>query len=255
MTVQGTLRNAIRKFGIDVVRYKTGGVPKMPPDLDAAAVRTINHVQPFTMTSCERLFALIQAVRYVSAAAISGDIVECGVWRGGSMMAAALTLLECGDASRDLYLFDTFEGMSPPTDRDVAPDGATAEAILRASDRSDPSSAWCYATQEDVASAMARTSYAADRVHLVKGKVEDTIPGGAPRRIALLRLDTDWYESTRHEMEQLYPRLSPGGVLIIDDYGHWAGCRQAVDEYFATHGVRLLLHRVDYTGRIAIKPQ
>jgi O-methyltransferase len=249
-----TALGLVRRFGIDLVRLAAPDAQVLPVDLDAAAAETIRQVRPFTMTSPERLYALIQAIRYASAAAIPGDIVECGVWRGGSMMAAARTLLECGDANRHLYLFDTFEGMSSPSSRDVALDGTSASDLLRSQDKADPSSAWCYATLENVRSAMSGTGYERDRIHYVKGKVEDTIPDAAPERIAVVRLDTDWYESTRHELEQLYPRLSPGGVLIIDDYGHWAGCRQAVDEYFASNNIRVLLNRVDYTGRIAVKP-
>jgi O-methyltransferase len=90
-------------------------------------------------------------------------------------------------------------------------------------------------------------------VRLVKGKVEDTVPKNAPEKIALLRLDTDWYESTRRELVHLFPRLVPGGVLIIDDYGHWQGARKAVDEYIAGNQVKILLNRVDYTGRIGVK--
>ena len=254
-TRPGPLRALIRRLGLDVVRYDNAArEPALPVDFDAGAADTIRAVRAHTMTSPERLYALIQAVRYVAHAAIPGDIVECGVWRGGSMMAAARTLLECGDTSRELYLFDTFEGMSPPGAKDVGVDGQPASELLRAADRNDPASAWCYASLQDVQSAMAGTGYDATRVHFVKGKVEDTIPAGAPARIAVLRLDTDWYDSTRHELEHLYPRLSPGGVLIIDDYGHWAGCRQAVDEYFASRKLHALLHRVDYTGRIAVKP-
>ena len=109
----------------------------------------------------------------------------------------------------------------------------------------------CATLDEVAAPTCAATGYPAERLHFVEGKVEDTIPEQAPERIALLRLDTDWYESTRHELEHLYPRLSPGGVLIIDDYGHWEGARQAVDEYFKGE---VYLHRIDYTGRLAIKP-
>ncbi|MEX2150263.1 MAG: TylF/MycF/NovP-related O-methyltransferase [Steroidobacteraceae bacterium] len=247
-------RALTRRFGIDIVRRRDGQPRTLPADIDTPAAATIRLVQPYTMTSAERLFALIQAVRHVSAAAIPGDIVECGVWRGGSMMAAARTLLESGDATRDLYLYDTYEGMSPPGAADVNLDGQAASALLRARDKHDPESAWCYATLEDVRTALYGTGYQASRMHFVEGKVEQTIPGTAPERIAVLRLDTDWYESTRHEMEHLYPRLSPGGVLIIDDYGHWAGCRKAVDEYLASRGIRLLLNRIDYTGRIAVKP-
>jgi uncharacterized heparinase superfamily protein len=101
---------------------------------------------------------------------------------------------------------------------------------------------------------MTTTGYPADRVRLVKGVVAQTIPTAAPASIALLRLDTDFYESTRHELEHLYPRLSSGGVLIIADYGHWQGARQSVDEYFGTLPDAPLLARIDYTGRIAIKP-
>ena len=80
-----------------------------------------------------------------------------------------------------------------------------------------------------------------------------SLPAQAPTAVALLRLDTDWYLSTKHEMEHLYPRLSAGGVLIVDDYGHWDGARQAVEEYFLTHGDKPLLARTDYTGRLAVK--
>lgn len=243
-------RLLVRRIGFDVSRHP----PSLPADIDGAAAATIRRARPYTMTSPERLYALIQAVRYVSSARIPGDIVECGVWRGGSMMAAACTLIECGDATRELHLFDTFEGMSPPGARDVDIDGQPASALLRGQDKNDPDSAWCLATLPDVRSALSGTGYEMARMHFVQGKVEDTIPGHTPERIALLRLDTDWYESTRHELEHLYPRLSPGGVLIIDDYGHWAGCRQAVDEYFAARKLHVLLTRVDYSGRIAVKP-
>ena len=101
---------------------------------------------------------------------------------------------------------------------------------------------------------MQRTGYDPARMHFVKGDVLETVPQEAPERIALLRLDTDWYESTRHELDHLYARLSPGGILIIDDYGHWRGARRAVDEFIEKHRLRLFLNRIDYTGRLAIKP-
>jgi hypothetical protein len=97
------------------------------------------------------------------------------------------------------------------------------------------------------------TGYPAERLHFVVGPVEETIPREVPPGIALLRLDTDWYESTKHELEHLYPLLADGGALIIDDYGHWEGCKRAVDEYFAASPPPVLLSRIDYTGRVAIK--
>jgi hypothetical protein len=105
----------------------------------------------------------------------------------------------------------------------------------------------------EVRAALLSTGYPAERVHLVEGRVEDTLPAAAPDAIALLRLDTDWYAGTKHELETLYPRLSPGGVLILDDYGHYEGARRAVDEYFADAGGRPLLSRIDYTGRVGVK--
>jgi O-methyltransferase len=168
------------------------------------------------------------------------------------MQAAARTLLACGDTERDLYLFDTYEGMPPPSDADVRlADGTSAEQLLAASSRE--SKVWAVATLEDVRGAFADVPYPQERVHFVKGLVEDTIPDEAPDRIAILRLDTDWYESTRHELEHLYPRLSPGGVLLIDDYGYWQGSRKAVDEFIERTGARLLLQRMS-SGRIAVKP-
>ncbi len=245
------IRGVAQKCGLG--RILSDRDETLPQDVDAAALAIIRRVQPYTMTSPERLFALIQAVRYVSKAGIAGDIVECGVWKGGSMMAAALTLLECHDQSRNLYLFDTFDGMTGPTDRDTSIDGVTAQVLLQSSSKSDPASVWCCAALDGVMSAMRGTGYNTERLHFVKGPVEETVPERSPAHIAILRLDTDWYESTMHELKHLFPRLSQGGVLLIDDYGHWKGCRAAVDEYFAGNNIPILLNRIDYTGRLALK--
>ncbi len=224
----------------------------LPADMDEEAKDIIRAVRPFTMTSANKLYALILATRYVAKHSIPGDIVECGVWRGGSMQAAARTLLACGDTSRDLYLFDTYEGMPPPSDADVRlADGSSAEQLLAASPRE--SKVWAVATLEDVQEAFASVPYPGERVHFVKGLVEETVPAAAPDQISILRLDTDWYESTRHELDHLYPRLSSGGVLLIDDYGYWQGSRRAVDEFIERTGARLLLQRMS-SGRVAVKP-
>lgn len=224
------------------------------PDFDARDFDTLALVKPYTMTSPERIHALVGAVKYLSRRRIPGAFVECGVWRGGSMMAAAKTLLDLGETDRDLYLFDTFEGMSAPTDHDVDFGGKRAESALAQSSRTDAGSYWCYASLEDVQHSVGTIGYPEARIHYVRGKVEETVPAQAPANIALLRLDTDWYESTRHELQHLYPRLVSGGVLIIDDYGHWQGARQATDEFIAATPDFGLLTRIDYTGRLAIKP-
>jgi hypothetical protein len=214
-------------------------------------ITTIEAVAPYTMTSPERIYSLINALKHVVQSGIPGEIVECGVWKGGSMMAAAMTLMRLGSL-RDLHLFDTFQGMPPPDsiDRDYA--GRSAAEQLLEEDRAT-SRIWCIAGLEEVQRNLASTGYPAGRLRFVPGRVEETIPRFAPQQIALLRLDTDWYESTRHELVHLYPRLSVGGVLIIDDYGYWQGARQACDEYLAALSQPPLLCRIDSTGRIAVK--
>jgi O-methyltransferase len=223
-----------------------------PVDLNRDAVETIIRVKDFTMTSSDRLNGLCEAVRYITSTGIEGDVVECGVWRGGSMMAVAEMLQKFGDTHRKLHLFDTFSGMSEPTDNDVSAHGETAESLMDHESKEDPTSVWCVSPLDEVRDHMSSTGYPQDHVFYYPGMVEQTIPAGAPEKIALLRLDTDWYESTKHEMHHLFPRLADGGVLIIDDYGHWEGARRAVDEYFAQHGIGMMLHRLDYTGRIGI---
>jgi len=226
-------------------------LPPPPPDVDDHARAVLETVAPFTMTSPERILALRDAVRHICRHRIPGDIVECGVWRGGSMMAAALTLLACGERRR-LHLFDTFAGMPPPStaDRDIS--GVPAADLLAVEDPL-AGDTWCHSPLADVRANLASTGYPAELIRFVAGRVEETLPEEAPEQIAILRLDTDWYESTRHELEHLYPRLAEGGVLIIDDYGHWEGARRAVDEYLAATGTRLFLTRIDYTGRMAVK--
>lgn len=224
------------------------------PDFEAAHLATLDLVRPYSRTSPEAIYTLIEAVKYIARRRIRGAIVECGVWRGGSMMAAAKTLVDVGDTDRDLYLFDTFEGMSAPTDRDVDLTDRGAAELMARSNHDDDTSIWASVGLDDVKRAMATVRYPEARIHYVRGRVEETLPAHAPAQIALLRLDTDWYESTKHELEHLYPRLVSGGVLLIDDYGHWKGARQATDEFIAATPDFGLLTRIDYTGRVAIKP-
>ena len=209
--------------------------------------------QPFTMTSIERLYAVHQAVNYILDNDIPGDFVECGVWRGGASMMTALSLKARGVTDRELYLYDTYAGMTEPEEVDASYMGEDAGDTWRKSER-DGYNAWCYGAIEDVQENMGRTGYPAERIHYVKGPVEETIPGTISSTIAMLRLDTDWYSSTRHELDHMYPLLSPLGVLILDDYGYWVGARKAVDEYMAEHKLPLLLTRSDHTGRMAVKP-
>ena len=247
------IRPIIRKCGVDIVQYK--GISKLnyPPDFSNKNVLICNSVMQYTMTSPERVNALIEAVRYIVTNKIDGAMVECGVWKGGSTMAMALALKEMGDETRDIYLYDTFSGMSTPTDVDISIYGTNAQSKFSKTKISDDASDWCLSSLEEVKKNVMSTGYPEQKLHFIKGKVENTIPGKIPKEIALLRLDTDWYESTKHELIHLFPRLKPRGVIIIDDYGHWEGARKAVDEYIFENHLCLLLNRIDHTGHIAIK--
>lgn len=213
---------------------------------------------PYTMTGAPRLLATIDAVRYCLAREVPGALVECGVWRGGSVLAMILTLQELSADDRDIYLYDTFEGMTQPTAADVSDfDGAAVTAWEQAGQENRRPWEGLFGSEvfneQAVRSLLLSTGYPEARLHFVRGPVEQTLPDAAPDSIALLRLDTDWYESTRHELLHLFPLLRPGGVLIIDDYGHWHGARRAVDEYFGSSHPPLLMSRIDYTGRMAVK--
>jgi O-methyltransferase len=245
-------RRLLERHGYAVVP----GGSRWPSDFSSEEIALVEAVSPYTMTTPVALAALADATRYVASARIPGAIVECGVWRGGSMMAVALTLLAVDRDDVDLYLMDTFEGMPSPTARDVHWSGEPAEALLAGEPESDTSQLWARASLDEVTASMAQTGYPSPRVRYVRGLVEETVPDQAPDRIALLRLDTDWYESSKHELAHLYPRLSAGGILIIDDYGWWRGQREATDEYFRAHPPRPFLARVDDGGvRIAVKPE
>lgn len=204
------------------------------------------------MTTPGKIHVLARAVEYVISRQLGGAFVECGVWRGGSMMAVALTLLRLGVTDRDLYLFDTFEGMTEPGEADVKQGGEPVADVLQRASRD--SSHWAIAPIDEVRAALLGVGYPQNRLHFVKGKVEETLPDEAPADVALLRLDTDWYSSTKHELIHLYPRLVRGGVLIIDDYAYWRGARQAVDEYVSENELPLLLVRIDHGARLAVRP-
>lgn len=253
------LRPIFRKWGIDVVRYQQSAENDpvvqeiLPVDFDEFHKRIYETVKEYTLTSPERLYVLMEAVKYLIKGKVEGTLVECGVWRGGSVMTMLLTLLEFGNIEREIYLYDTFSGMSAPTETDLSYKGEQASALYLASLDSESVSRLTYASIEEVKRNIFSTKYPEEKIHFVKGKVEDTIPEIIPEKIALLRLDTDWYESTIHELKYLFPRLSPKGVLICDDYGHWKGAKKAVDDYFSENNLSILLNRIDYTGRIGIK--
>lgn len=234
--------------------------PPVTSSASPSELARIAECRPFTMASDERLLATIDAVRHVVRSDIPGALVECGVWRGGSVLAMIRTLQELDVDDRHVWCFDTFTGMTPPGGADVSRYSPPATDTWREADERGERAWGGYFDadvfgRDQVAELLAGTGYPNERIHLVAGPVEDTIPAEAPDAIAILRLDTDWYESTRHELGHLYPRLGAGGVLIVDDYGHWEGAARATDEYFAAADASApLLARTDYTGRMGVKP-
>lgn len=248
--VEKTFRSVAKRCGYNLVPLAKKNPLAIQYGAEAAAI--IASVQPYTMTGPPRLYALIQAVQYVVANRIPGDIVECGVWKGGSMMAVAQTLLQTNSTERHLHLFDTFEGMTPPKEIDASRHGVKAAGKFKER-QTGGGSDWCYAPLEAVQQALYSTGYDPAKLHFIKGRVEDTIPTHAPPAISILRLDTDWYESTRHELVHLFPRLAQHGVLIIDDYDYWDGSRKATDEYLSQNNLCLLLNKIDDCGRMAVR--
>ena len=224
-------------------------------DMEPDFLDLYERCKAFTMTSIERLYGLYKSVEYLCASGIRGDLAECGVWRGGSCMLMALVLLRQRETARRIIMFDTFEGHPrPDAEKDVDIWGNRAVDEWQRRDAAGTTGEWGFASLAETQANLRSTGYPGDRLVFVKGMVEATVPQNTPTHLALLRLDTDWYESARVALRHLYPKLMPGGVLIIDDYGHYKGQRQAVDAYFREIGLAPLLHRIDYSCRVMVKP-
>ena len=227
------------------------GFPVEATQIDRSIVE---QVRSYSMTSDARLWMLLRSVEYLVTNRVPGHFVECGVWQGGSMMAVAKKLDAMNDHTRELWLYDTFSGMTDPSDLDVeSHSGRSAMELLAESDINNARGVWAYSLYEDVYANMMKTGYPSEKLRFIKGKVEETLKHHVPDQIALLRLDTDWYESTRAELEILYDKLVMNGVCIIDDYGHWEGARRAFDEFVSKLDHAPLLVPIDYTGRMFIK--
>lgn len=247
-------RRIIKYLSKEVIENSNQKVDSRTADFTEFENSVIDQVRNYTMTSPERIVSLIHAVEYIATNNIEGDIVECGVWKGGSIGTCMLTLNKLKKTNIKIWLYDTFEGMNEPTDFDLDINGHLASDRMEVEDV-ETSRLWAKAELDNVKENVSRYNYPSENVDFIKGMVEETLLSNKlPEKISLLRLDTDWYESTKMELEVLYPKLVSGGVLIIDDYGHWDGCKRAVDEYFKSLDFKPFLSRIDYTGRILIKP-
>lgn len=242
------MNNSLARAGLSIVRRDDH--PSVRPRHPEVWVR----VAPFTMTDPPRVDALYDCTQQIIANAVPGDFVECGVFRGGSSMTIALALL-AAEGERAIWLYDTFEGMTVPTGFDTKmKNGAPAAEKFQRLRTGENSADWCAAPLEDVTRNMLSTDYPPDQLRFIRGPVEETLLTDVPEEIALLRLDTDWYASTRVEMEVLFPRLASGGVLIVDDYNSWAGARRAVDEYLADRRIRLMFFPIGGGAVMTVVP-
>jgi O-methyltransferase len=241
-----------------LLKFDTGSSVIDYPDIsDPFFISLIGKVIRHTLTfggGVEAPLALYQSIEYIVRNRIPGDIVECGVWSGGSMLLAAHALMHFGDTSRRIYLYDTFAGMPRPDAVDTNWEGIPALPTWQHCQQSGRN--WCFGGAEDhVREVVYSSGYPEDNFVFVRGKVEDTLPATRPETIGLLRLDTDFYSSTYHELVHLYPRLSVAGILIIDDYGAFQGARMATDQYIAENRLPLFLSRINMAVRLAVKPQ
>jgi hypothetical protein len=193
-------------------------------------------VAPHTLLRRARLLALMDHARAVTRAKVPGAFVECGVAEGGSALLLAKLRTEL-DPTREVWLFDTFEGLPPPTADDADFDKAAG---------------WvgeCRGELADIERLMAR--HHEGRIRYVKGLYQDTMPvGPLPASIAVLHLDSDWYDPTITCLRHLWPLVSPGGRVQFDDYGTWAGCAKAVREFF---GPAIHVHEIDPGGAVWIE--
>ena len=221
-------------------------------DMESEFLSIWEKVKDFTMISPERGYSIFKSVEYIVENEIPGDFAECGVWKGGSCMLFAYSLQYFGINSIKIYMYDTYRGMTEPDENDCI--ASTGENIYDrwVKSRDNKGMNMWASPLDEVKANMMSTGYPENSVVFVEGDVIETLKNTLPDTVSLLRLDTDWYESTKAELEHLYPLLSSGGTLIIDDYGHFTGSKKAVDEYFSVNR-KILLNRIDYTGRTGVK--
>lgn len=227
-----------------------------PYELSKPEGKFVKHVlaEKLTMVSSNSLMATAFGLKYVISRKIVGDFVECGTWRGGNGIVAA-RFFALYNENRQIHLFDTFTGMTEPSELDWKLSNRQPAKQKFLENQQDTHNDWCYASLEDVQKNFEKMDVMSPSVKFIKGDVMETLrkPENIPEKISVLRLDTDWYESTKLELEVLYPKLSNGGIIIVDDYGWWAGSRQATDEYFEHYGNRPFFLPLRDGGRIGVK--
>lgn len=203
----------------------------LPWEVPPGVSKLIRVVQPYTMVESLRLSMLYGLACEVCRSGIDGDIVECGVCNGGSaaLMAAAIT----NDPERRLWLYDSFEGIPAPGPKD-GPLASQYEGQLRGS-------------IETVQEVLQRAGFPLERAVFRKGLFKETFKEPLPHRVALLHIDADWYESVLDSLRTFYPLIPTGGIIVLDDFGHWEGAREAFYDFCLEQKIKPLIERAGYT--------
>jgi hypothetical protein len=236
--------------------YRIDKNSNKPIELDKEENRIIDYVRANELSMCTtlNLQQTALACKYIAINKIPGDFVECGVYKGGNALIAA-KIFDLYKINKKVYLFDTFTGMSEPTKHDSRTGDKSSTLNKYLSRQQNDHTDWAYASIEEVKENFRKIGLLKDNVIFCKGKVETTLNlvSNIPETISFLRLDTDWYESTKKELEVLYSKLVLGGILVVDDYGQFDGARKAVDEYFKIHSPPPFLSLIDNGARIGVK--
>jgi O-methyltransferase len=252
-------KSIFKKFGLRVVPIENNSLKYLYPEATDTEINFVESASKFSMTGHDRIFCLLRAIQHVDNNNLEGDFVECGVWKGGNLILFKKMIEKLNIKDKKIYGFDTFEGMSEPTDHDSDGDGYLggfkAEYYMSKQKKDvNIDNIHSYAPINIVEQNFINNTDNMDNLILIKGKVEDTlkVQSNIPEKISILRLDTDWYESTKIELEILYPRLVKNGVLIIDDYGEWSGSRKATNEFFKDK--KIAMFKIDRAARLIFKP-
>jgi len=249
-TLKKLIKKILKYFNLSLSRIDIK--KNLPVETEKKIIKFINISNQFSMTGHQRMYLLSQAVLNAKNKRLEGDFVECGIWKGGNILLYKL-LNDFYDLKKTIFAYDTFDGMTTPDKNDIDFQGNLAYNEIIANKKiNDKNNIHCFSSISSVQKNILKYSNLKN-IKFIIGPVEKTLLSkeNLPKKISILRLDTDWYASTKIELEILYPKLVNGGVLIIDDYGHWQGCRKATDEFFFNK--KKWLHVVDKTCRYLIK--
>jgi O-methyltransferase len=241
-------------FNLEIINKKFHPTKWIPVEINNTEIKIINHCKKYSMTGELRMSVLINLVKLINKKKIKGDFVECGVWRGGNIILFEKLIEYLSIKDKMIYGYDTFEGMTTPSKFDIYQNNKSAKFLMSKEKKIHNLEHTIHAICSlDQVKKNIKESAKINNIKLIKGDVAKTLKNNknVPKKISILRLDTDFYESTKIELEILYPRIQNGGVLIIDDYGEWKGSKKAVDEYFKNK--MPFFHIVDQSCRYLIK--